>query len=74
MISIAEKNDYAYPHSRVLDGAVHGGGYDLAQRPFAAGDGTVLVARRLAPVTPNVALIEQNSGSANVAKMSGTLR
>ncbi len=74
VISVAENNDYAYPHSRVLDGAVHAGGYDLSQRPFVAGEGSVLVARRMVAIAPNVALIERNSGSANVAKMSGTLR
>jgi hypothetical protein len=74
VVSIAERNDYAYPHSRVLDAALHGGGYDLTQQRFAAGDGSVLTARRIAPVTPNVALIEQNSGSANVAKIGGELR
>lgn len=73
-VSVAEKNDYAYPHSRVLDAAVHAGGYDLIQQRFAGGDGSVVVARRLDPVTPNLALIEQNSGSANVARMSGALR
>ncbi len=72
--SIAEKREPAYPHSVVLNRAVNAGGYTVGLKTFVAGDGSVLLARRDLPVTPNIALIRQNSGSANVAKMSGALR
>jgi len=72
--SIAEKGEPAYPHSVVLDRAVMAGGYTTRTERFGIGKGSVLVARRDLAVTPNIALIEQNSGSANVGKMSGALR
>lgn len=74
VVSVAEKNQFAYPHSRILDGALHGGDFDLAQSGFTAGYGSVTVARRLRPVRPNLALVTRNGGSANVAKMEGALR
>lgn len=74
VVSVAEQNQFAYPHSRILDGALHGGDFDLAQSGFNTGYGSVTVARRLRPVQPNLALIARNGGSANVAKMEGALR
>jgi hypothetical protein len=73
VISIAERRHYAYPHSRLLDQAVSSDGYAVIRVPFETGDGIWFRAIRLGKVTPNVALIEQNGGSANVAKMKGTL-
>ncbi|MCW3847812.1 hypothetical protein OF829_11230 [Sphingomonas sp. LB-2] len=72
--SVAEKDEPAYPHSVVLDRAVNAGGYTVSLARFGIGTGSVLIARRDLPVTPNLLLIRQNSGSANVAKMSSTLR
>jgi 4-amino-4-deoxy-L-arabinose transferase-like glycosyltransferase len=73
-VSVFEQNQYAYPHSRVLDRAARGGGYSLTRTRFAAGAGSVLVARRDLPVVPNLALIERNGGSTNVARMTVSLR
>lgn len=73
VISAAEKNALAFPHSRLLRQAVVSEGYATSGRPFARGDGTMLVARRLARVAPNLPLIERNSGSANVGRMSAAL-
>lgn len=72
--SIAEKNEPAYPHSSVLDRAVVAGGYTTTRSHFGTGLGSVLVARRDLAITPNLALIQQNSGSANVGKMTTALR
>ncbi|MEZ0243854.1 MAG: hypothetical protein ACAH11_10800, partial [Sphingomonas sp.] len=72
--SIAEKREPAYPHSLVLDRAVGAGGYTTSVRRFEAGNGSVLIARRDLPIRPNLALIAQNGGSANVARLSGALR
>ncbi|MEI9849941.1 MAG: hypothetical protein WDN24_02580 [Sphingomonas sp.] len=66
-VSVAEHDRLAYPHSQMLQAAVTQG-YALARRRFAAGDGEILIARRIAPVTPNVALIGQNRGSATSAR------
>jgi len=74
VVAVFEKNEYAYPHSRVLRGAAEAGGYLLSRRDFAVSAGSVLISRRELPVTPNIALIQQNSGSANVAKMNTALR
>lgn len=73
IVSIAEKREPAYPHSVVLNRAVNAGGYTLGVRDFATGPGTVLTARRDLPVTPNIALIRENKGSANVGKMNAAL-
>ncbi|MCW3836807.1 glycosyltransferase family 39 protein [Sphingomonas canadensis] len=70
--SVYERDQYAYPHSRVLRGAA-GPGFARAQPRFARGSGSVLVAARTAPVVPNLPLIEQNMGSANAAKMREAL-
>jgi 4-amino-4-deoxy-L-arabinose transferase-like glycosyltransferase len=72
--SIAEKREPAYPHSLVLDRTVVSGGYTTSVRRFDAGNGSVLIARRDLPIRPNLALIAQNGGSANVARMSSALR
>jgi hypothetical protein len=73
VVSIAEKHQPAYPHSVVLNRAVNAGGYTIGLHDFAAGAGQSVLARRDLAVTPNVALIRQNSGSANVGKMSTAL-
>ena len=72
--SIAEKDEPAYPHSLMLDRGVTAGGYTTRTVRFDKGKGSVLVARRDLPVTPNLTLIRENSGSANVAKMSSAIR
>lgn len=71
--SIAEGNRYAYPHSKLLHRAVSTSDYGLIRLPFAKGQGVGIRAIRIGGATPNVALIQANSGSANVAKMKGTL-
>lgn len=72
--SIAEKGRFAYPHSIVLNRAVNAGGFSVSQRKFEGGAGTLTIARRELPITPNLTLIRQNGGSANVAKMTTALR
>ena len=73
VVSVFEGDRYAYPHSKPLHFAAHSG-FTTNRAPFASGTGSVFVARRDLPVTPNLALIERNSGSANVAKMNAALR
>lgn len=74
IVSVFEHDHYAYPHSQILHRAAHGGGYTTGLTGFRSGDGSVFVARRDLPVTPNLDLIRRNSGSANVGKMSNALR
>ncbi|MES2444246.1 MAG: glycosyltransferase family 39 protein [Pseudomonadota bacterium] len=73
VVSVFEGNRYAYPHSAVLHVGAHQG-FTTGRVDFPSGGGSVFTARRDLPVTPNIALIEQNSGSANVAKMNAALR
>lgn len=73
-VSIADRNRYAYPHSPVLTRAVQNAEFVTGHRPFATGSGTVLLAQRIAPVRPNIALVSRNGGSANVGKMNAMLR
>lgn len=73
-VSVALHDRMAFPHSHLLVGAVSNGDYAVARQRFATGDGQVLVARRRAPVTPNVALLAADLGSAKVATMTGALR
>lgn len=73
VVQVFEKDRYAYPHSRVLLHAAQAG-YTTMRADFPSQDGWAFTARRDLPVTPNVALIEQNSGSANVAKMNAKLK
>ncbi|MDF7773871.1 glycosyltransferase family 39 protein [Sphingomonas sp. AOB5] len=74
VVSAAELDRYAYPHSRVLWGAAKGDGYTFTEWGFASGKGSVLIARRNLQVEPNLALIRENSGSVNVGKMKTALR
>ena len=74
VVSVAEGNAYAFPHSRILSAGVRGSDFLTATQPFETGTGTVLVARRWTAVRPNLALIQGNSGSANAARMSAALR
>ena len=74
VVSAAEKDNYAYPHSRLLWGAAKGEGFTWSEWAFARGDGAVLIARRNLPVRPNLALIGGNRGSVNVGKMNAALR
>lgn len=74
VVSAAEQDRYAYPHSRVLWGAAKGEGYSFSEWGFASGKGSVLIARRNLAVEPNLALIRENSGSTNVGKMKTALR
>ena len=74
VVSLAERDAYAYPHSRILYRAVKDGGWSVLRLPFLTGPGKGMRAIHRGPVTPNIALIEANSGSANVAKMQGALR
>jgi len=73
VVSVFEGNRHAYPHSRILHLAARNG-YTTTNSDFPSKGGWVFVARRDLPVTPNIALIEQNSGSANVAKMNAALK
>jgi hypothetical protein len=54
--------------------AASDGAYRTSQLAFARGGGSVLVAHRAQRIAPNVALIEENTGSANVGKMTAALR
>lgn len=74
VVSIAERNAYAWPHSRILYQGVRGGDFLGARQSFAAGAGSLFVARRWTTVQPNLTLISANSGSANVGKMKAALR
>jgi len=73
-VSVAVRNQMAFPHSRLLQAAVHNGDYLVAPQRFVRGDGQLLVAVRLRPITPNVALVAAASGSAKVATITGALR
>ncbi|MEN3746994.1 glycosyltransferase family 39 protein [Sphingomonas sp. HF-S3] len=73
VVSAAERNALAFPHSRLLREAVVSDGYATSRRPFTRGNGTMMVARRIGRITPNPALIERNTGSANVGRMSAAL-
>lgn len=72
-IVIADRGRLAYPHSRVLTGAVRAGGFRLSAERFAAGSGEVLTAVRIAPTKPRPASLAAGSGSANVGKMGAAL-
>lgn len=74
VMSIADRDRPAYPHSRVLGAALHSGDYALTAERFTAGQGSVLVARRSNAVSPHPELLASGSGSANVSKMSEALR
>jgi hypothetical protein len=74
VVSLAEHNRYAYPHSRILYQALTPDEYALLRLPFDRGEGTGLRAIHLRPIEPNAALIRQNSGSAIVSKMSDAIR
>ena len=73
-VSIMEQGRLAYPHSRVLNAGVAGSGYALVRRRFITGAGSALLARRLAPVRPNTALLASDAGSANATKLNAALR
>jgi hypothetical protein len=74
VVSAAEQDRYAYPHSQLLWRAAKGERYTATEWGFASGKGTVLIARRNLPIEPNLALIRENSGSVNVGKMKTALR
>lgn len=73
VVQVFERNHYAYPHSAILHRAAQAG-YTTTNSDFPSKGGWTFTARRDLAVTPNIALIEQNSGSANVAKMNAKLR
>jgi 4-amino-4-deoxy-L-arabinose transferase-like glycosyltransferase len=73
VVSVFEGDRYAYPHSKLLHSATRAG-FTSVRTGFSTRDGSVSIARRDLPAAPNVTLIEQNSGSANVAKMNSALR
>jgi 4-amino-4-deoxy-L-arabinose transferase-like glycosyltransferase len=73
VVQVFEADHYAYPHSAILHRAAQAG-YTTTRTDFPSNHGWVFVARRDLSVTPNIALIQQNSGSANVAKMNAALR
>lgn len=70
-VVVAERGRLAYPHSRVLAGAVRGGGYALSLDRFAAGPGVTLLARRNAAVAARPGTPTHRS--ANVGKMAAVL-
>lgn len=73
VVSVGEANRYAYPHSEILFRALRARDFLGAKQAFAVGTGSVYVARRWTAVKPDIALIEANSGSANVGKMKAVL-
>lgn len=72
-VVIADRDRLAYPHSRILAGAVREGGYRLAGERFAAGRGSTVLARREGPVTAHPELLAAGSGSANIGKIGAAL-
>jgi hypothetical protein len=74
IVSIAERNRYAYPHSPILYRSVHGREFVGARQSFATGPGAVFVARRWIAIAPNRALLQASRRSVNLGKMTGALR
>ncbi len=60
----------AYPHSAILTRAVEGGAYQVRRRPFAKGEGEVVIATHRGGVTPHPELLAQGGGSANLDAMT----
>ena len=73
VVSISDRDLLAYPHSRVLTGAMREGNYAITSARFAAGRGATTLARREAPVIARVDLLASGSGSVNVGKMGAVL-
>lgn len=72
VVSIADRQALAYPHSRLLREALQILGFRIDQRRFARGDGSVLLGVRTGPVTPHPDLLADGSGSKNAATLGAT--
>ncbi|MBA2935804.1 glycosyltransferase family 39 protein [Sphingomonas sp. CGMCC 1.13654] len=74
VVSVAEKGQLAYPHSRLLRGAVMLPGFVGVDQRFPRGAGRSLVAARLVPIRAHPELLSSGSGSADVASMTKAFR
>jgi hypothetical protein len=74
VVSIAERDQLAYPHSGLLRGAVALPGFAVTTQRFPVGVGAVEVATRTKPIAPRPDLLAGGSGSHNVSTMGATFR